>query len=195
MYLAVTSSVSKEISFLSFYYLNFQLYFPYHWPECSSIMFLISLFFFCCVPIMRNEWIILGYKNITLFILLGVKASVVYKIDRDRETKTDCYIDRNFFSWPYHVVSYLRPYLALLLFGRGYSTGGPLKTTALSGALTMTSSWLWLRLSLTLIDSKRQSSISIYYFLTPTTSDRCRDCFRLFLQARLWLTAWSRVNV
>ena len=35
-------------------------------------------------------------------------------------------LTHNFFSWPYHAVLSSKPHLALLLLGRGYSTGSPL---------------------------------------------------------------------
>ena len=41
--------------------------------------------------------ITLNYKNITLFILLGVKASVVYESDGDRDKRQISIMTNNFF--------------------------------------------------------------------------------------------------
>ena len=60
--------------------------------------------------------IILDYKNITLSIILGTKASVgVCKTDR--ETNTDCHIDPLLLLR--HSVSSSRPHFGLLLLSQG----------------------------------------------------------------------------
>ena len=65
------------------------------------------------------------YKNITLFILLRVKASVERERHTDgRRRMETATVTHNFFSWPYHVLS-SRPNLTLLLLlsrGGGRST-------------------------------------------------------------------------
>ena len=64
------------------------------------------------------------YKNIALFILLGVQNfCTVWETDGDRDRLLYWPIT---FSWPYHAVLSSRPHLALLLLGWGYSTGGPM---------------------------------------------------------------------
>ena len=101
-------------------------------------------------------------------------------------------LTHNFFSWPYHAVLSLRPHLVLLLLlGRRYPTGGQ---GPQRGALNDC------KLALTFTDSDWQAGICIYYYITSTTSDRSRDCLRLFtqvcpVQRNLWLMARSRVNM
>ena len=113
--------------------------------------------------------------------------------DRRRQGQTSL-LTHNFFSIPYHAVLFSRSHLTLLLLlGQGYSAGGPLWAIASSGELSVTVSWHWLTLSPN--DPNWQAGIGMNYFITPTISNRSRDCFRLFTQVHLWLTARSRVNI
>ena len=97
------------------------------------------------------------YKNITLFLLCGVKASVV--CERRAETRIDWYIDPWFllltiqhwviFKSPFSTSSASRPE-QLSRKPSGYIDSGSAGTaTASHGALSVTASWLWLRTSLT----------------------------------------------
>ena len=75
--------------------------------------------------ICRDRWrmtITLGYINIILFILLGVKASVVWdrKMDRGWWIETVILTYNFFFSWPYHIMLSSRPYI--FSFDKTYST-------------------------------------------------------------------------
>ena len=81
----------------------------------------------------------LRYKNITLFILLGVKASVVCErqIERGQQRQTVILTDKFIYSWSYHTVLFSKPHLALLLLSRRVLNRRPLWVTA---------SWVWLTL-------------------------------------------------
>ena len=97
-------------------------------------------------------------------------------------------LTHNFFPWPWHAVLFTRPDLALLLHARGCSTRELVWATGPSGALSVTASWLWfgpLWLQLT----SRHLHILFY-----NAYNFC-DCFFLFTQVRLWLTARSRVSM
>ena len=67
-----------------------------------------------------------------------VESSVGCETNGRRETRQIAILTDNFFSWPYYVVLFSRSHKALLLLGRGYSTG----------ALSLTVSWLYPRTSL-----------------------------------------------
>ena len=64
----------------------------------------------------------------------------------------------------------------------------PLKAAALSVALSLTASWLSYRPSLTPTDKHHLHKLF-------HKAHNFRDCFRLFTQVCLWLTAWLRVNM
>ena len=149
----------------------------------------------------------LAYKNITLFILFGVKASVgVWERRRRMETAT---LTNNFLSWPHHTVLSSRTHLALLIFSREYSTGGSVRCCR-NGAPSHSIALLWLteflwpqaetdsRLRLTLPVSL--VGIWIHHFITPTHFRSTTWLLPLFFTCaycaeNLWLTALSRVNM
>ena len=160
-----------------------------NWPSAPNQIMLYTM--------MKEETTTLGYKSITLFILLGVKASVMWETDRGRQRQT-ALLTHNFFSWPYHAVLPSRPHLTLLLllgWGRVYSAWGLLLTAAPVGTLNDCKMGLT-QLTLTLTDL----GICTYHFIIPTISDQPCDCFCLFTQVcpfyrNLWLTAQLKVNV
>ena len=117
----------------------------------------------------HNEWwrTTFLYENRSLFILLWVKLRLcVRPTDGGRQRQT-AILTHNFFSWPYHAVLSSTPHLALRIFDR-VTQPVVLQATALSGALSVTASRLWLRLPLT----HSQAGIWMYYFITPRTSDK-----------------------
>ena len=99
----------------------------------------------CYILISYERTPTLGYINITLFILLGVKASVGWEIQTHGERQRQTAIwTHNFFSWPYHAVLFSRSHLVLLLLlDRGYSTGTLHVACCTSGALSVIASWHW----------------------------------------------------
>ena len=142
----------------------------------------------------RKNGITLYFKNITLFILLGVKVYVVRQIDRQTgKQRQIAILTHNFFSWSYHAVLSSRPHFICSSAG-GYSTGGPLwaaSSVERSPGLQIVTGYKWLG------PSRGYLHIS---FHNAHDFRWKRDCFCLFTQVRpvqrnLWLTSRSRVNM
>ena len=111
-------------------------------------------------------------KIITLFILLGVKVSMVCVRQKDRGRRMEIAIlTHNLFSWSYNTVLSSSPHIALLLLLGlvGHSTGSPLWTaTPAAGGLhdyLFSSGW---KLRLTARLPVLHVDICIYHFITPT---------------------------
>ena len=78
----------------------------------------------CHKPKQQNNQI--RYEYITLFILLGVKATVVWERQTDGRRRIQTAISSHNISWPYRTVLSSRPHLVLLLrIGRGLLNIGP----------------------------------------------------------------------
>ena len=141
----------------------------------------------CCIPRWRmKDRTSLYILYISLIILFGVKASVVWEghTDRDRQRQTAILI-HNFFSWPYHVVLSLSTSYASRPWILNRRTFRPLPQAGALGDC---------KLALTHTASNWQAGVCIYYFITSITSDISCDCFYLFKEVNLWLTARSRVK-
>ena len=103
---------------------------------------------------MKEDITTLGYKNITLFILLGGESFCGLRqtdgqMDGERQRQTAILTHNYFFSWPYHTVLSSRPHLALLLLlGRGLLNWSPAVDRWLSGVASHLLAHLWLTVSL-----------------------------------------------
>ena len=131
--------------------------------------------------------ITLRYKNITLFILLGVKASVMWEKQMDGRKRIRTAISTsNFFSWPYHAVLSSRPHLALLLLNRREfdwkPTVGCSVDCSLNRALSHSLAHSWLAKSLLAASWDWQESLlpSIGNSKTETHT-ACISCGHLYI--------------
>ena len=142
-----------------------------HWSSSLSLtmfphIFVLWLWLWvynnCYILIMRDEGraTTLLYKNISLFILLEIKADVVWETDRRSETKTDYYIDPLlllFLTIPWYVI--IKTPLSTSASQLGVLNWRLQRVTVLSRVLSMTTSWLWLRHSLTPTDKQASAYI------------------------------------
>ena len=150
----------------------------------------------------------LCYKDITLFIHLGVKTSVDW--ERQTETNGDKRRQRQLY-WPitsssldYSPLYYLQsPTYLFYLSAEGYSTGGLLWAAVPEGSPATHRRTLWLPESLLTARLRlpvSQVDIFMYHFITPTHFRSTTPLLPLIFTGassleNLWLTAWSRVNI
>ena len=148
----------------------------------------------CCAALIKDETTTLDYKNITPFIPVEVKASLVWerKMEGRRRIQT-VLLTHNFFSWPYHAILSSRSYLKLLvLLSRGVLNRRPAVGCCSSGAPSHS--------RLRLRHSVAHVSICFNHFITPTHFRSTTWLLPLiftvvFSFENLWLTARSRENM
>ena len=146
----------------------------------------------CCIPV-EGKTTTLLHKNIPLYSSRSQSFCGMWKIDG----RTDGNKDRLLY-WPITSSS-----LDYVIFKTPLGTSSASRSAVLNRkpcgpqpqqVLSVTASWHWLTLPPTDQLTGPYRGICIYHFITPTTSNKPRDCFRLFTQVRpvqrhLWLIA------
>ena len=143
------------------------------------------------------------YKIYTSFLFLwkGSNVCSVRETGRDKETKTDCYIDPQLLLTIWCCVIFKGPLSTSSVYWPGeYSTGGHCELPPQAVRTRWLQAGTDSRLTLIPTDPDPPVGIHIHHFIMPTSSDQPRDCFHLFIQVlpvqrNLWLTARSRVNM
>ena len=160
--------------------------------------------------IKRFGWIsmTLLHKNITLFILLGVKASVVWdwQTDKRRRIQTSILTQKFFSSCSYQSVISSRPHLALLLLDLGStqsedcwgSNGTPSHSLALPWLTALF--WRQAETDSRLTQPVLHVGIWIHHFITPTHFRSTTWLLLLIFTGapgaeNLWLMARSNVKI